>query len=223
MRMRWRVIALIGVVSSYAFANFEGMVTQEEGGRWPKAEIPYVIDDALPEVNRVALAQAMALWQNETRIKFVKITSKNQRLYPDYVKFKPAPGKTCDSFVGRQGGEQIVWLAPRCHAMLSAHELGHVIGLWHEQSRPDRDAYVQILWENIREEHYANFYRRDREGHHEGAYDYDSIMHYSGQAFSKNGLPTMIPRDKNVIIGQRDHLSEGDISAVNTLYSRAYS
>lgn len=219
MRIRWRVFALIGVMSSYAFANLEGMVTQEKGALWPNAEIPYVIDEALPKENRVALVQAMALWQEKTQVSFIKINPHNKKKYPDYVKFKPAPGQTCDSSVGRQGGEQVVWLAPRCHAMLSAHELGHLIGLWHEQSRPDRDAYVQILWENIREGHDANFYRRDREGRHEGTYDYDSIMHYSGQAFSKNGLPTIVPRDKNVTIGQREHLSAGDIAAVKALYS----
>ena len=61
------------------------------------------------------------------------------------------------------------------------HELGHAIGFWHEQSRPDRDDYIKIIWENVDPNYAANFdkYSYYEIDSREVTYDYKSIMHYS--------------------------------------------
>jgi hypothetical protein len=58
------------------------------------------------------------------------------------------------------------------------------------------------------------------------SYDYDSVMHYSKTAFSRNGNPTLLPiRDTSAVIGQRHGFSRLDIEKVNTLYrcGRSYN
>ena len=47
-------------------------------------------------------------------------------------------------------GIQGVSLAGNCISMSNAvHEIGHAVGFWHEQSRPDRDQYVNVLLNNV--------------------------------------------------------------------------
>lgn len=187
---------------------------------WPGAVIPYKMDPGLSTVKKNEILLAMAVWESQTVIHFLALNADNEKNYNDYILFRPSEGKSCFSAVGRQHGEQVIRLAARCHTMSIAHELGHAIGLWHEQSRWDRDAYVEVVWENIQEDHLYNFNQRLNEGQDIGEYDYDSIMHYSAYAFSKNGQPTLIPRQKSFQIGQRTHLSAGDIASVNALYAK---
>ncbi len=40
------------------------------------------------------------------------------------------------------------------------HELGHVVGFWHEHTRPDRDQFVDIYYKNIQQGECAKVFTR---------------------------------------------------------------
>ena len=128
---------------------------------------------------------------------------------------------SCSSYIGRRGGKQAVTIGPNCGEVGNAiHELGHVIGFAHEHSRPDRDDYVTVLWNNVDPSFRANFCKfKAADVNSLGVgYDYGSVMHYSSMAFSVNGQPTIEPHDPNVTIGQRRNISNKDALQVNKMY-----
>ncbi|HYH09561.1 MAG TPA: M12 family metallopeptidase [Thermoanaerobaculia bacterium] len=209
------VLGTVAEVEQQTEAIREGMpeavVITGEKFRWKNCRIPYTIDPALPSKERVT--EAIAHWEEKTNYKFVVRSNE-----PDWITFRPGTG--CSSHVGRRGGQQFVNLAAGCLRGQTIHEIGHVIGLWHEQSREDRDLFVQIKWENIEPAATHNFNQHITDGDDVGPYDYGSIMHYGAKAFSKNDKPTIVPiNPPGALIGQRDGLSAGDISAANSLCS----
>lgn len=183
--------------------------------RWPNNELPYDIDPSVSAEKRDWIAWAAAHYAAVTPL----------RLRPkapgdaNYLLFT-ADGEGCSSYVGRVGGPQPVQIAGCGVRGSVVHEIGHAAGLYHEQSRKDRDGYVAIVWSEIAPGEEAQF-TVDDDTMDIGPYDYGSIMHYSRAAFSRSGADTIVPRDPNARIGQREGLSQLDQAAIAQLYSGA--
>uniref|UniRef100_A0A8D2IRX6 Metalloendopeptidase n=1 Tax=Varanus komodoensis TaxID=61221 RepID=A0A8D2IRX6_VARKO len=181
----------------------------------PPAIILSVSQLPLPDHSSVqTIRKALDDFARFTCIKFVPYSYQR-----DFISIVPLAG--CFSSVGRIGGMQVVSLAPSCLRKgkgVALHELMHVLGFCHEHSRADRDKYISISWKDILTGFEMNF-MKSWNANMLADYDYSSVMHYSSNAFSMTGFPTITPLSgSHPLLGQRWNLSSSDIARVNKLY-----
>lgn len=198
-------------VTGQAFASIKG-------GRWPK-NIPYVIESSIGSSGRSAIASAIENYHKYTCLRF----HKRQR-ESSYISFYK--GRGCSSPVGyRRGRVNRISLAGGCwRTGIVMHEIGHSIGLYHEQSRPDRDQHVKILTHNIQSGMAYNFNKFSTSTINSlgTPYDYKSMMHYGAYAFGGRRM-TIQTKDPAMqrVIGQRGGFSEIDKKQIALMYNCA--
>lgn len=140
----------------------------------------------------IIILGAMQEYHNKTCIRFRPYTKNDT----NWIEIK-SDQNGCWSSVGMQMEGQVINLhSPKCirHGVV-VHELLHALGFYHQQSSADRDDFVIIHWENIRAGRERNFnkYNTTTVTDYNITYDYESVMHYSAKAFSKNGNITIQP------------------------------
>lgn len=185
------------------------------GYKWPNGTVPYVFDPSLGSRARQDMQYAIDHWNSKTNLRFVPRAGQS-----NYISIVGGGG--CSSWIGMQGGRQEVTLAEGCGKGAAVHELGHAVGFFHEQTRTDRDSYVNIYWDKIQSGMEYNFNKMSTSaGTNYGNYDYYSIMHYRTTAFGVNGAVTIWPKQSGVdtnYMGNGSVLSNTDIAAAASIY-----
>ncbi|MGM9781514.1 MAG: M12 family metallopeptidase [Candidatus Cryptobacteroides sp.] len=178
---------------------------------WPNNTVYYTYSPGFTGESKVV--QAINEWQSKTSLTFVNGTG-----YGNYIVFINDEGNySCVGMIG--GGQPISLSATESSYGTAIHEIGHAVGMIHEHCRNDRDSYITVHAENIYEGKQSNFDKYPTgEVTDVGTFDFGSVMMYSSSAFSSNDNATITTKDGLYIIGQRTHLSSGDVQGVAAMY-----
>lgn len=190
-------------------------------GLWPNKTLKYRYDPSLTNDAKAALQAAMATMQASTSIRFVEAPAGDTSGFARFT----SSDDGCFAFFGApaEGETGQLNLGAGCEDEATAiHELGHALGLFHEQTRADRDDHVDIDWSNISEGNAAQFDKYAKQGlagADRGPYDYDSIMHYGSDAFAKDASKPVITKKDGGLIAWATKMSAGDIAAIEAMYA----
>ncbi|XP_042344717.1 low choriolytic enzyme-like [Plectropomus leopardus] len=188
------------------------------GCKWPKRGdyvfVPIHISSRYTRDERRIIIRGLLTFHSSTCIRFVWRRYWHRRYLYIYS------GSGCWSYVGRQRRGQPVSLKKNgcLYQNIVQHEVLHALGFHHEHIRSDRDRYISILTQNIQSGMEHNF-DQQQTNNLGTPYDFNSVMHYSRYAFSKNGEPTIIAKSNpNLNFGWAREMSPYDTARINKLY-----
>lgn len=195
---------------------------------WPSGSVPFTFNANLTATSRNTILAAMSDWEAVVAgLDFVPRTTHN-----NYIEFNASTGN--NSPLGMTGGKQTINLLQDAtwgvDLTSSTHEIGHSIGMFHEQSRSDRDNFINIDWANIRdnmEHNFQTYVQRGIPGAQIGTFDFNSIMLYPSFITDPNfvfntTIPTLTRLDGSAW-GWNFWLSAGDVQTAEFLYGPPFA
>jgi hypothetical protein len=187
---------------------------------WPAvggvSQIPYAIDPSSGDLTNLNAAITAFNAAFPGLIQLVPYTNQT-----DYVNFDFDPNNfsgSCEAYEGRVGGEQTVGGSGTCTVATILHEMGHTVGVWHEQTRPDRDTYVNVNYGAVIKASRGNFDQPLDNDQELTPYDYASVMEYPAFSFSRNGEPCIESIPAGIPLSNPNGYSAADIDGVDRLY-----
>lgn len=190
-----------------------------QGKFW--AMLRYTFGSNLNSWEKQRILDAISYIESQTNARFYNATGKPTVdpqwgfAYP-YVEFTSA--NVNNSYVGRQGGKQILNLFNFDRGTI-VHEICHALGMFHEQCRVDRDNYITVHYNNIKNNAKHNFRKETRNYYITGSFDFNSVMLYGPYSFAIDySKPTITKKNGNTYSVNRSGLSEMDRKFINTFY-----
>ncbi|PIO59987.1 astacin [Teladorsagia circumcincta] len=110
---------------------------------WENKKVFYYFDPSINEAMKDLVKKATSYISARTCITFVENATAENRI-------RVFSGSGCYSNIGMTGGEQDLSLEPGCNTVgIVGHEFIHALGVWHMQSRFDRDTFITVDVTNV--------------------------------------------------------------------------
>lgn len=182
---------------------------------------PSILNNPNKNFYQARIRQALQHIQEQTNVRFYNATGQPTVdptwgfAYPYIeINYIGSASASSSSHIGRNpaGGKQELKLADFAFPTWDptdvstiVHELGHAIGMMHEQNRPDRDNHVNINNANLTNQGKSQFQKVTTNYSYFGAYDFASIMGYDSFTSSTDhvlntGQPMYTRKDGGYIV-----------------------
>lgn len=175
-------------------------------GKWPNGIVKYEFHSSLTASDIVEVNKAFDEYHRKTCIRFQKRASGEA----SYVSIENEPSTCGLAHVCRTGGYQFAQFGGSCRsAGTMVHELGHTLCFGHEQSREDRDNYMEYPC--------GSGGGKDMGFDINLFFDYKSVMHYG----CDNCMKPKMADVSTSMCGSGGVLSVLDTEKVNAFYDCA--